>query len=65
MPSDRKNHLAAGAGELVGELHPGGGGADHEHSPGRQLCGVAVRGGRQDVDARVEAVQGHGSVRAT
>ena len=42
VPPDRENHLATRAGQLVGDLHPRGGGADHQHSAGRKLgrgCG--------------------------
>ena len=39
VAADGEVHLASGASQLVGELHPGGRGADDEHATGRELAG--------------------------
>ena len=47
----RERHRPAGAVDLLGDLRAAGRGADHEHSAGTELPGVAVVGGRDGLDA--------------
>ena len=47
-------HVASGASQLVGELHPGGRGADDEHAAVGELAGVPVAGRGELFDGRVE-----------
>ena len=42
MAADCQHDLAAGASELVGDLHAGGGRPDDEHAAVGQVAGVAV-----------------------
>ena len=42
MLADRERDGAAGAADLIGELHAGGGGAHYEDSAFGQLLGVSI-----------------------
>ena len=43
VPADRQDHVAAGPGELVGDLHPGRGGADDEDATRLSWPGLRYR----------------------
>ena len=60
----REGDVASGAGELVGQLDAGGGGAHHQHAALRKLVGVAVGAGRELGDRGGKPVGGAGHVRA-
>ena len=56
VAADGEDDVTAGAGELVGELHAGGRGADDQHTAGRQRVRAAI-GRRRDLgDGAVEVV---------
>ena len=59
VAADGQHHVATGAGELVGELHAGGGGADDQDATVGELVGVAVRRGGDLSEGWVEP-GGHG-----
>ena len=59
MAADGQHDVATGAGELVGDLHAGGGGADDQDAAVGELVGVAVRRRGDLRDGPVEP-GGHG-----
>ena len=60
VPPDGEDDLATGPHQFVGDLHARGRRADHEHPTVGQLARVAVRGGRELGQPRVEAGGGTG-----
>ncbi len=61
VSTDRENHLAPRAIDLVGDLHARGRGADYEHATWRELSRVAVAVGSEHLGC----VQAGGQVRHT
>ena len=66
MATDREGDLAARLLDLGGELHPGRGTADHEHSAGRQIRRptVAARNDLHDVAGKPGGKGGHARLSA-